>query len=265
MADDASLPGLLNIPSLGGANYNRGPMQGPVQGFVFHHTGGRGTPSGVVDTLNQRGLGVQYVMDRDGSIYQTLPSGAKGAHILPSKGFGLDNSNTAGMEVIAKDNSDVTPAQVASGQRFAAQFAAANPGVQFFGHGEVNPGHKEADEGMAIVNPVRNGVAPPLPQAQLVASAPGGAAPPSTDPASNAAPAGGLTQPMPQNNTGQGNVNTASDNSMSKGLEGLAKQLLTAAGQKTAAPSFQLAQANTGPVRPLPLNLPKFGQSPTGT
>jgi hypothetical protein len=128
-----------------------------VKGFIFHHTSGSGTAEGVVDTLNQRGLGVQYVMDRDGSIYRTLPNGARGAHMLPSKINDLSNANTEGMEIIAKNNSDVTPAQVASAKRFAEDYQKSHPGVAFFGHGEVNPGHKEADEGMAVVNAVRDG------------------------------------------------------------------------------------------------------------
>lgn len=140
------------------SNYRGGALPpDSVKGFIFHHTSGGGTPEGVVDTLNQRGLGVQYVMDREGNITRALPEGTRGAHMLPSKINDLSNANTEGMEVIAKDNSDVTPAQVAAGQRFAADYQKSHPGVQFFGHGEVNPGHKEADEGMKIVNAVRSG------------------------------------------------------------------------------------------------------------
>lgn len=129
------------------------------QAFIFHHTGGRGTVAGVQDTLRQRGLGVQYVMDRDGNITQIGGEGA--SHIRPGSGVGagLSNANTVGMEVIAKDNGDVTPAQVAAAQRFIQQ---NYPNIPVYGHGEVNPGHKEADEGLAIVNAIRQGRGQPV-------------------------------------------------------------------------------------------------------
>jgi hypothetical protein len=131
-----------------------------VEGFIWHHSAGRGSASGVVNTLNQRRLGVQYVMERDGTIYRTLPNGARGAHILPSEINNLSNYNTEGMEVIANDDADVTPAEVASAQRFAHWYSGQHPGVQYFGHGEVNPHHKQATEGLTIANAVRNGAVP---------------------------------------------------------------------------------------------------------
>jgi N-acetylmuramoyl-L-alanine amidase/Protein of unknown function (DUF2934) len=115
--------------------------------FIVHHTSGRGTVDGVVSTLKERGLGVQYVMDRDGNIYQTGGPGAQ--NILKGwgpKGTGLSNQNIVGMEIIAKDDADVTPAQKAAFARF---IAARYPNTPLYGHGEVNPGHKEADEGLS--------------------------------------------------------------------------------------------------------------------
>ena len=125
-----------------------------VAAFIVHHTGGRGTPEGVRNTLDQRGLGVEYIMDRDGNI--TVAGGRGSAHMLKGwgAGEGLSNRNTVGMEVIAKDNDDVTPAQIRAGKAFIDK---NYPNVPVYGHGEVNPGHKEADEGMGIVNAVRSG------------------------------------------------------------------------------------------------------------
>jgi hypothetical protein len=125
-----------------------------VAAFIVHHTGGRGTPEGVQNTLNQRGLGVEYIMDREGNI--TVAGGRNSAHMLKGwgKGEGLSNRNTVGMEVIAKDNDDVTPAQIRAGKAFIDRNYSNIP---VYGHGEVNPGHKEADEGMGIVNAVRSG------------------------------------------------------------------------------------------------------------
>jgi peptidoglycan LD-endopeptidase CwlK len=51
----------------------------------------------------------------------------------------------------------------------------------------------------------------------------------------------------------------AESEKQSKGMMALAQQLM-AAGQAPKANFMQLAPANTGPVRPLPLDLPRFGQ-----
>jgi hypothetical protein len=122
------------------------------QAFIMHHTGGGGTPAGVENTLRERGLGVEYIMDREGHI--TPYSGAGASHMMSGwgKGEGLNNRNTVGMEVIARDDKDVTPAQVAAAKAFIAKNYPTTP---VYGHGEVNPGHKEADEGMTIVNAIR--------------------------------------------------------------------------------------------------------------
>ena len=68
-------------------------------------------------------------------------------------GEGLSNANTIGLEVIARNNKDLTPAQIQAAQDWIEHMRAKYPtiGNRVFGHGEVNP-HKEADEGMAIVN-----------------------------------------------------------------------------------------------------------------
>ena len=122
---------------------------GTPRAFIVHHTAGRGGVQGVLDTLKQRGLGVQYVMDRDGKIYET--GGAGVSQMLPGSGAGagLSNANTVGMEVIARDDNDVTPQQVAAATEF---IKATYPGIAVYGHGQVNPGHKQASEGMRIVN-----------------------------------------------------------------------------------------------------------------
>jgi hypothetical protein len=126
----------------------------PAAGFVFHHSGGS-TLASLRATLQQRGLGSQYLMDRDGTIYNFAGPGSP--HIRPNDLYhgrapGLSNENAVGMEVVARDNSDVTPAQIAAARKFIDQYY---PDVPVYGHGEVNPGHKQADEGMAIVNTIR--------------------------------------------------------------------------------------------------------------
>ena len=64
--------------------------------FIFHHTSGRGTIAGLKDTLNERHLGVEYAMDRDGNIVQI--GGPGSSHMKTGwgpLGTGLSNRNTS--------------------------------------------------------------------------------------------------------------------------------------------------------------------------
>ena len=136
-----------------------------TKGMIIHHTGGGGDVNGVISTLKDRGLGVQFVVDREGKTYRLAPDGAAAAHMRNGwgdKGQGLSNSNMQGVEVIAKNDKDVTPAQIAAVQKLVALQShkfGYDPKTSVFGHGEVNPGHKESDEGMSSVNAIRNGPA----------------------------------------------------------------------------------------------------------
>ena len=132
------------------------------EAFIMHHTGGGGDIAGLQSTLRQRGLGVEYAMDRQGNIVQIGQPGASNImnesryRSSPILGKGhpfLTNRNIVGMEVIARDDRDVTPAQVAAAKKFISE---NYPGTPVFGHGEVNPGHKEADEGMKITSAIRS-------------------------------------------------------------------------------------------------------------
>lgn len=131
---------------------NASPEGAPVppgaSTFIVHHTGSRGTTQNVIDTLNQRGLGVQYIMDRQGNITAT---GMPGTHIRSNEQMGLSNRNTVGMEVIAKDDKDITPVQVEAFKKFWG----AHPEFRaIYGHGEVNE-HKQETEGATITGAVR--------------------------------------------------------------------------------------------------------------
>jgi muramidase (phage lysozyme) len=163
---------ITGASTTGGKNPNGTDLPGRVQAvgdadpaaFITHHTSGRGTIAGVEATLQERGLGVQYVMDREGNIKQTGGPGA--SHIKTGwgeKGAGLSNRNVVGMEIIAKNDKDVTPAQAQA----AAQFIQTKyPNIPVYGHGELNPGHREADEGQtakAAVMALRNGGASGVP------------------------------------------------------------------------------------------------------
>jgi muramidase (phage lysozyme) len=119
-----------------------------------HHTSGGDSPQSIVEDWrkNRPGIGTQYIMDRDGRVYDVEKDfGYKGAgQVHPRhtpKQFldkGIVNANIRGMEIMAKNDKDVTPAQA---KAFAQFMQAKYPKVDIYGHGELNPGHREADEG----------------------------------------------------------------------------------------------------------------------
>lgn len=145
-----------------------------VDGLVVHHTGGRGDAAGVVNTLNQRGLSVQYVIDRDGKIYRTMPEGARANHIKPPNSpmragkkmqeklgdrydriSQLSNSNVLGVEIIALDDTDILPVQVEAARRLAADTQARYgfPPENVLGHGEFQK-DKQSTEGQTVVTSI---------------------------------------------------------------------------------------------------------------
>lgn len=133
-----------------------GPLQ-KVEGFVVHHTGGRGTVEGVIETFKQRNFPVHYIIDREGRVHQVLADNQRSQHIKNSRINNLSNANSIGVEIIARDDKDVTPAQVAAARKLIATKAQEHgfgPNA-VFGHGEVNPGHKMPEEGMSVVRAIR--------------------------------------------------------------------------------------------------------------
>jgi len=115
--------------------------------FITHHTGGNGDCNRVMGTLNSRGLGVQWIVDREGNVCQSLPLNSVGFHILDSQ-KGPTNYNSQGVEVSAKDDSDILPIQAVSVLKLIKKLGIKPS--QVYGHGEVNPGHKQASEGQTI-------------------------------------------------------------------------------------------------------------------
>jgi hypothetical protein len=100
-------------------------------------------------------------MDREGVIHDVEKEfGYRGhGHVLPSATpqkylrQGIVNPNIVGMEVMARDDKDVTTIQVEAAKRFIHE---NYPNTPVYGHGELNPGHREASEGMTIVQAIRS-------------------------------------------------------------------------------------------------------------
>jgi hypothetical protein len=115
--------------------------------FILHHTAGRGTPQGVVGILNKRGLGVQWVIDRDGGIFQTLPKNSFGQHVAPNKGSApsdMSNRTSQGVEIIGSNDKDILIKQCKSALMIIKDLGYSLSNV--YGHGEVQS-NKQATEG----------------------------------------------------------------------------------------------------------------------
>lgn len=115
--------------------------------FILHHTAGRGTAADVMNILNRRGLGVQWIIDREGKLYKSLPSGAKGAHIKAirtSVPKDMGNSTTQGVEIIASDDGDILPKQCATALKLVKSLGYQMS--EIYGHGEVST-NKQPSEG----------------------------------------------------------------------------------------------------------------------
>lgn len=124
----------------------KGTLSSAPQGLVVHHTAtpDNATPQSIAQSWKTTGTSAQYIMGRDGTIYQMMPDGGKAYQIKSSWNPSIpwaSNSTTQGIELIAKNDKDVTPAQVAALQQFAlkqAQTYGYDPATHVVGHGEVN-------------------------------------------------------------------------------------------------------------------------------
>lgn len=124
-----------------------GKLATPVPFFIIHHTGGRGRAVDVYTTFYCRGLPAQYVIDREGKIHRFMPDGALAYHA------GNYNGKSIGVEIVAKDDSDVTEVQVQAATRLAQYLGFRKD--QLVGHGEIST-RKLASEGKKVVDYVKN-------------------------------------------------------------------------------------------------------------
>jgi hypothetical protein len=126
---------------------------------VIHHTGGRSLDV-AVQTLQSRKLAYHYLVDRDGKVVQILPDDLVAWHAgdTRKKKPGINNSNTVSISMVAADDKDVTPEQIAAATSLESMLAKKygfNP-KEAFGHGEVSPS-KSPTEGLTIASAIRSG------------------------------------------------------------------------------------------------------------
>lgn len=139
-------------------NWNFGTMKNP-NALVIHHTGGRGTVEGVIGTFKQRGFPAHFIIDREGKTHEVLGLRQKGQHTRNSQINDVTNANSWGVEIMAKDDNDVTPQQAAAAIRLA-KFLHEKEGMpldRVFGHGEINR-HKQKTEGKTVTDILRKGL-----------------------------------------------------------------------------------------------------------
>lgn len=87
-----------------GTQFGKLEGDGLSKGLVIHHTGGRGNVGNIMSIFKERGYPAQFVLDRQGMIYRTLPEGFQGRHLRTGQGIGtgFNNQNIEGIEIIAK-------------------------------------------------------------------------------------------------------------------------------------------------------------------
>ncbi len=144
--------------------------KGPIQGVVIHHTGGRGKV-GAYETSVKNKNGAHYYIDRDGSIDLWTPEDRKIGHIRNpghkyrtdgEKYAHLSNDSTLGIEVVAKDSKDFTPAQKEALDGLLYQLAKKHgiPRDNVVGHGEIqgtaSNGNRRPTEGTEFALRHRN-------------------------------------------------------------------------------------------------------------
>ena len=128
--------------------------------LIIHHTSGRGSPANVVDgwRTERPGVGSQFIMDRDGVIHDTQKEFGYGGtgHFLHSVIPGVSNQTAVGIEVIAKNDADMTPAQLESLKKFAGPDGPYAK-VPVYGHSDVSPGDRDNEgvRGVAAINEAR--------------------------------------------------------------------------------------------------------------
>ena len=135
-----------------------GTVPSPVATFVIHHTGryGKagskgGDADSVIETFKERGYPAQFIIDRQGKIYQYMPLGAFAWHAAGS------NSYSMGVEVISDSDSEIAKDSKTNGQAqlIAAARLAKYLGFrrdQIVGHGAIANGNKDWDEGKTITD-----------------------------------------------------------------------------------------------------------------
>jgi hypothetical protein len=138
--NDNIIPSLVN-------NYARtaGANAKPYSGIVVHVTGKQtlGDELNWMKT-NGQGLGYHYVIDRDGTVYQTAPLDKRMNQITPDLDKSYNNNNALGVAMVAggtpgEEPPPFSPAQLASGKTLIDGLRSQYniPTNRVVGHGQI--------------------------------------------------------------------------------------------------------------------------------
>ena len=129
------------------------------EAIIFHHTGGGKNASlqSAINTMRAKihqgeQYATQYIIDKDGSIYQLQSDTAVTYHAGTTPGKSkFTNWNSIGVEVVAGTSEEFTPAQLQAGYKLGNYLAKKHniPYKNILGHGEIS-NNKMATEGKPI-------------------------------------------------------------------------------------------------------------------
>lgn len=138
--------GSLSVQDISGSSTYPNKSLKSNKYFILHHTAGKGNASDIVNILNKRKLGIQYIIDRDAKVYKAT-KGNKGAHVAYFKNSApsdMSNSTAQGVEIIASDDTDILIPQCKSALLLIKSLGYSLSSI--YGHGEVST-NKMATEG----------------------------------------------------------------------------------------------------------------------
>ena len=116
--------------------------------FVIHHAATDTDENGILNILNNRGLGVQWIINRDGKLFKTS-KGNMGYHVVPNKSSApkdLSNRTAQGVEVSAKNDEDVLEDIQCPTVLKLIRDILNIPKENIYGHGELQT-NKQPTEG----------------------------------------------------------------------------------------------------------------------
>jgi len=130
-----------------------------VNNIILHHTGGDSMRSAVAEFQRpQKGgykHGSQFIIDRDGTIYNLAPEKSVMYHAGTTSG--PTNLNSIGIEIVGKDSGSFTDAQKKSATALVQALRRKHGNLNVFGHGELRKygADKMPSEGRALAEEIR--------------------------------------------------------------------------------------------------------------
>lgn len=133
-----------NAPLLGGIK----PRTALVKNLIIHSTETAKVADAktVVHSWNSGGLrhpGTQYLVDRDGKIYQTVDPKYATIHVNEKRTIGgITNDNSIGIEIVRTGKQKYTQVQLASLVQLVDYIQERFPIAKIYGHGQIQPSNR---------------------------------------------------------------------------------------------------------------------------